>query len=156
MALRYAHTQIYLFRRFKITITTTLQIGYKVVRVHWSCTRVRRRCAYVCAIHLKQGLCYCMCNVPEVFGFSLFTYQILLEHFSCHFFYFAQKNRFFLKNNKFGLMFKCAKISKVSPKLAKDFICLKCKSSTDFSAQPAESLCDGIEAGILFCTWEVK
>ena len=40
---------------------------------------------------------------------------------------------------------KCAKILKVSAKLAKDFICLKCKSSTDFSAQPVESLCDGIE-----------
>ena len=33
----------------------------------------------------------------------------------------------------------------VSAKLAKDFICLECRISTDFSAQPVESLCDGIE-----------
>ena len=34
----------------------------------------------------------------------------------------------------------------MSAKLDKDFICLKCKSSTDFSAQPVESSGDGIEA----------
>ena len=45
----------------------------------------------------------------------------------------------------FWIHARCAKIPKVFKKLAKDFICLKCISNTDFIAQPVESLCDGIE-----------
>ena len=38
----------------------------------------------------------------------------------------------------------------VSAKLTKNFICLKCKSSTDFCAQSVESSCDGIETAHSF------
>ena len=41
----------------------------------------------------------------------------------------------------FWIHARCAKIPKVSAKLAS----LNCKSSTNFSARPVESLCDGIE-----------
>ena len=46
---------------------------------------------------------------------------------------------------------KCAKVKRVTPRLARDFVCGRCKKQVDGFVEPVKELCEEVEMVRCFC-----